>query len=124
MKRNIRTRGDIELLVKVFYDKVKLDPVIGPVFTTAIRGKWEKHLSVVADFWENALFFTGVYVGNPIASLRKLHKTFTLYDEHFNHWVDLFTQTIDELFEGEKASLAKTRAHNIATVMKIKVLQA
>jgi hypothetical protein len=28
----------------------------------------------------------------------------------FNLWVNLFKQTVDELFEGEKAELAKQRA--------------
>jgi len=41
--------------------------------------------------------------------------------EHFQKWLLLFTETVDQLFEGEKAELAKQRATSIATVMQIKM---
>ena len=41
--------------------------------------------------------------------------------EHLDQWVNIFTQTVDENFGGEKASLIKTRAISIATLMKIKI---
>ena len=123
MKKDIKTKEDIELLVRSFYDKVKIDPVIGHIFTTVIKVNWEKHLPVMFDFWENTLFYTGSYSGNPIESHRRLHKIFPLNEEHFKRWVALFTETVDELFEGEKAQLAKQRAFSISTVMKIKILQ-
>ncbi|HLG39529.1 MAG TPA: group III truncated hemoglobin [Chitinophagaceae bacterium] len=122
MKKDIKTREDIELLVQTFYDKAKTDPVIGHIFTTVFKINWEKHLQVMFDFWENTLFFTGSYTGNPIESHRRIHKIFPLNDEHFKQWVVLFTETVDELFEGEKALLAKQRAFSISTVMKIKIL--
>jgi hemoglobin len=123
MKKDIKTREDIELLVRAFYDKVKTDPVIGHLFTSVFKINWEKHFSVMYDFWENILFYTGSYAGNPIESHQRFHKIFPLNEEHFKRWVVLFTETVDELFEGEKALLAKQRAFSIATVMKIKILQ-
>lgn len=122
MKKDIKTREDIELLVQTFYKKVKADPVIGHIFTSVFKVNWERHLPVMFDFWENTLFFTGSYTGNPIESHRRIHKLFPLNDEHFRQWVVLFTETVDELFEGEKALLAKQRAFSISTVMKIKIL--
>ena len=122
MKKDIRTRADIELLVTTFYDKVKVDPVIGHIFTKVFSVNWEKHLPVMFGFWENTLFYTGSYGGNPMESHRRLHNIFPLNDEHFNRWVLLFTRTVDELFEGEKSLLAKQRAVSISTVMKIKIL--
>jgi len=123
MKKDIETRGDIELLVNAFYEKVKVDPVIGPIFMDVFFVHWEKHLHVMFDFWENALFYTGSYAGNPMVVHQKVHRVFPLNDEHFKRWLLLFTGTIDELFEGAKAVLAKQRAISIATVMKIKILQ-
>lgn len=122
MKKDIHTRKDIELLITTFYEKVKADPVIGCIFTEIIKVNWDKHLPVMYDFWENALFYTGSYSGNPMASHQKLHRIFPLNDEHFKRWVLIFTGTVDELFEGEKALLAKERAISISTVMKIKIL--
>jgi hemoglobin len=83
---------------------------------------WNKHLPVMYDFWESILFFTASYNGNPMAVHGHLHRLANLNKEHFNVWLKLFTSTVDELFEGEKAELAKQRAASIATVMQMKLL--
>ena len=123
MKRDIKTRGDIELLVTTFYDEIRFDPVIGHIFTRVIGANPEKYLHLMTNFWENTLFYTGSYVGNPIEAHRRLNKMFHLRDEHFRRWVKLFTATIDKLFEGQKALLAKQRASAISTIIKTKILQ-
>jgi hemoglobin len=123
MKKDITTRSDIELLVTSFYDKVINDEVIGHIFTKLIQVNWEKHLPVMFDFWENTLFFTGSYTGNPLNTHRKLHKIFPLQRIYFERWLELFNSTINEYFEGEKAELARQRAKSIATVMRIKILE-
>ena len=121
MKKDIESRDDIELLVKSFYEKVKIDPVIGSIFTDIARVNWEKHLPVMFDFWENTIFYTGSYLGNPMKSHQNLNKLFPLTKEHFSRWNQLFASTIDELFEGDKAVLAKQRAISISTVMQLKL---
>ena len=121
MKKDIESRADIELLVKSFYEKVKIDPVIGSIFTDIARVNWEKHLPVMFDFWENTIFYTGSYSGNPMKSHQNLNKLFPLTKEHFSRWNQLFASTIDELFEGDKAVLAKQRAISISTVMQLKL---
>jgi len=40
---------------------------------------------------------------------------------HFKHWLSSFNDSVDELFEGQMAHTAKSRALSIATVMKIKI---
>lgn len=124
MKKDIKTPADVQLLVDTFYEKVKSDSVIGPVFTEQFRVNWKRHLQTMYAFWENALFFTGDYTGNPIASHRQMNKKYPFRPEYFQAWLSLFTATVDELFEGEKALLAKQRALSISTVMRIKVLEA
>ncbi|HSC36735.1 MAG TPA: group III truncated hemoglobin [Chitinophagaceae bacterium] len=122
MKSDIRTRADIELLVKSFYEQVIKDPLIGHIFTTVFRVNFEKHLPVMFDFWENAIFFTGGYTGNPMKTHEALNKLYPLEKRHFERWVSLFVSTVDALFEGEKAELARQRAISISTVMQIKIL--
>lgn len=122
VKKDIETKKDIELLVNAFYEKVKADSLIGPIFTQVFKVNREKHLQVMYDFWENALFYSGTYSGNPMALHKRLHQIFDLREEHFQRWSKLFTGTVDELFEGEKAALAKQRAISISTVLKIKIL--
>jgi len=109
------------LLVKSFYEKVKIDPVIGSIFTDIARVNWEKHLPVMFDFWENTIFYTGSYSGNPMKSHQNLNRLFPLTKEHFSRWNQLFASTMDELFEGDKAVLAKQRAISISTVMQLKL---
>lgn len=124
MKTDILNREDIQKLVLTFYDKVKQDQVIGYIFNDVAKVNWEKHLPVMYDFWESVLFGTGGYSGNPMVTHTKLHEQTPLSAEHFNQWKAIWTKTVDELFEGDIAELAKQRAVSIATVMHIKVTQA
>ena len=122
MKKDIENRKDIEFLMNSFYEKVKPDPVIGYIFTDVMKVNWERHLPMIYDFWENSLFYTGGYNGNLLEIHRRLNKVIPLTTKHFKRWTDLFAATVDELFEGEKAFLAKQRAISISTVMQIKIL--
>ena len=122
MKKDIRTRRDIERLVDRFYDKVKADDLLGPVFNDVARVNWEKHLPVMYDFWDNTIFFSGTYSGNPMLLHQHLHGRFALTEAHFHRWIDLFNATIDEFFSGDNASMAKQRAESIAVVIRSKIL--
>ena len=122
MKTDIENRKDIQLLINSFYDKVKTDPVIGFIFNDIMRVNWAKHLPVMYDFWENTLFYTGGYIGNPMEIHRQLNQVIPLSAQHFQQWTHLFTTTVDELFAGEKAALAKQRAISISTVIQVKIL--
>lgn len=122
MKKDIKTREDIELLVTCFYDKVKIDDTIGYIFNDVAKVNWEKHLPAMFNFWENVLLFTGEYTGNPMAIHQHLNKIEPLTKAHFRRWEQLFLQTLDELFEGEKTTLARQRALSISTVMQIKIV--
>lgn len=122
MKKDIQTTGDIKLLIDHFYEHVVEDPAIGYIFTDSIKVNWEKHLPIMYSFWENTLFYTGSYTGNPMIIHQRIHQVVRLTAEHFERWTTLFVSTVDKYFEGEKAELAKQRAVSIATVMKIKLL--
>ena len=123
MKKDIENREDIKLLVDTFYRKVVADDTIGFIFTDIVKMDWAKHLPMMYDFWENALFYSGTYTGNPMNLHRHLHHIRPLDGKHFARWVALFAETIDEFFEGEKAILARRRAMRIAIIMEEKILQ-
>ncbi|MDB5231319.1 MAG: group hemoglobin [Chitinophagaceae bacterium] len=122
MKPDITSREDIENLLKHFYDKAFNDELIGFFFTEVAHLDLETHLPIIANFWENIIFANGKYKGNAIQPHHALHQLSPFKDEHFDRWVSLFNQTIDELFEGTNAELAKQRALSIATIMKIKII--
>ena len=121
MKKDISNRADIQQLIDAFYNKVRADDVIGYLFNDVAKVDWPKHLPHMYDFWENIIFQTGGFRGNPMTAHMQLHQQSPLNAEHFKRWLQLFSQTVDELFEGEKAELAKQRALSIATMMQLKV---
>jgi hemoglobin len=119
-KQDITRSRDIELLVTSFYKRVAKAPVINHFFTDT---SWDTHMQTMVRFWENALFYTGNYQGNPMEIHRHIHHIKKLDSIHFDTWLQLFEATVDDLFEGEVANLAKQKARNIATVMQIKILE-
>ena len=122
MLTDLEDRTDIELLVNSFYNKVKVDEKIGPFFNDVARIDWNKHLPTMYDFWEMTLLHKGDYKGNTVRVHQALNERSPLRKEHFEHWVSLFQSTVDELFKGVNAELAKTRALSIATIMQVKIL--
>jgi hemoglobin len=122
MKTDIQNREDVIRLVDAFYDKIKTDTVIGFLFNDVAQVNWSTHLPRMYDFWENILFYTGNFEGNPMLKHKQLHGKHPLTKVHFQHWNQLFNQTVDELFVGEKAEEIKKRAMNISEVMQIKTI--
>ena len=122
MKADINHRDDIENLIIAFYDKVIPDPVIGFIFTKIVKMHWELHIPIIVDFWETILLDNPVYKKNAMEVHFDLNKIIKLEKIHFDTWLSLFTSTVDELFEGKIATLAKTRATSIAAVMQYKMM--
>lgn len=121
MKQDISTVADIETMVNQFYDKVKADETIGFLFTEVARIDWETHLPRMYEFWNMVIFAEGGFVGNPMAAHMRLNVRHPLTSQHFARWKSLFYQTVDELFEGEVAEQAKTKAKSIAAIMEQRV---
>lgn len=122
MKTDIKDRKDIEVLVNAFYEKVKEDKTIGYLFNDVAQVNWETHLPKMYNFWENILFYTGNYEGNPMLKHKELHQKSTMNAEHFNRWNSLFSETVDAFFEGKNACEIKSRAANIAAAMMYKTV--
>jgi hemoglobin len=55
----------IERLVRRFYEKVRGDALLGPVFAARIRD-WEPHLQRMCAFWSSVALMSGRYHGNPM----------------------------------------------------------
>jgi hemoglobin len=123
MKKDITGREDLFLLVKVFYEKLLADNSISYLFTDVAKINLEHHLPVLVDFWDSILFQSDTYRKNAMQLHMVLHQQSPLQKHHFETWLRYFKETVDELFEGEKAFLAKERATSIATVMQIKISQ-
>ena len=123
MKKDIASREDLLKLVSKFYEKLLADDSINYLFTDIAKIDLAHHLPLLVDFWDSVLFQSDTYHKNAMQPHINLHQRSPLQEQHFETWLRYFNETVDELFEGEKAFLAKERALSIATVMKIKLKQ-
>ena len=92
--------------------------MIGYIFTEIAKVNWERHLPSCVNFWENALFYSGTYKGNPLELHKHLHRVMPLEPRHFDQWIRIFNETIDELFNGPKADLKPKKGPSIAQIMQ------
>lgn len=120
-KNDITNRADVELLVNTFYNKVQKDKTLGYIFNDVAKVNWETHLPKMYNFWSSLLLGDYSYAGNPMLTHISLSKKTPITDTEFNAWKMLFNQTVDELFEGTKATEAKTKAANVAKIMLAKI---
>ncbi len=114
IKHDIEVEEDITSLVHQFYTKVHNDDLLAPVFNSIIKDNWDKHLQTMCNFWSSILLYSKKYLNDPMAK----HLPLPLEKKHFDKWLILFEETVDELFSGDIATTAKTRANNIARIMK------
>lgn len=125
MKQDIKTRDDVFLLVSSFYVKVRKDAVLGPFFNNVITD-WDAHIHRLTDFWESSLFLKTKYLGNPLAVHVKVDQenNNSISELHFGLWLNLWFETIDELFMGDYADNAKQRARKMGTFLYLNIFQA
>lgn len=100
---------EISNLVDRFYAKVRLDPVIGPIFNAAIED-WPAHLSILKDFWSTVLLTNPRYKGDPLSK----HLELPIEPQHFERWLQLFEETAHEVMPAEHASIVIIKSHRIA----------
>lgn len=122
---DIQNREDVALLVNTFYTKIRTNDELGPIFNTAIKD-WDSHLIHLTNFWESQLFRKNVFSGNPLKKHVEVDENNNnqLTNDLFGLWLQFWLGTIDELFEGELADLAKDRARNIASFMFMEIFRS
>lgn len=116
-KNDLQGPAEIERLVNAFYEKVRSDEMLGFIFDGIASVDWDVHLPKMYAFWEKVLFGTGIYIGNPLASHARLMPLTEMGKPQFDRWLELFQQTVDELFEGPNAVHIKNIAEDMANVI-------
>lgn len=122
-KEDIQNREDLLLLMQEFYKKLLADDSINYLFTEVAKIDLAHHLTVLVDFWDAILFQSDTYRKNAMQPHMELHQQSPLQKHHFETWLRYFKSSVDDLFEGKIAFVAKERATSIATVMQIKISQ-
>jgi hemoglobin len=108
--KDIETPADVKTLVDTFYAKVNRDELLAPIFNDTAQVDWAKHLPTMYSFWESMLFRTGDYQGVPFPK----HAVLPLQQVHFERWLTLFDEAVNENFSGPKSEQTKGQALCIA----------
>ena len=118
---DIAGRPEVIRLVDRFYETVRADETLGPIFDQIAEVDWESHLPKMYNFWQTVLFREGGYKGDPIVAHANLLSKVELGRDKFDHWLALFKGTVDELFEGAHAEHIKRCAEDMANVIHGKI---
>lgn len=120
MQRNdITSLNDIKQLVDAFYGKVRADEILAGIFHDRIQDRWPEHLEKMYRFWQTLLLDEHTYFGAPFPP----HAKMPVKQQHFERWLALFEETVNELFVGEKAEEAKWRGRKMAQMFEWKIEQ-
>ncbi len=115
--KDITTLNDIKLLVDSFYQSVREDLLIGPIFNAKLENRWPMHLEKMYTFWQTVLLGDHTYFGSPFPP----HARLEVSQNHFDRWLNLWYGTIDKNFAGEKAEEAKWRGDKMAELFLAKI---
>lgn len=117
MVRQIENLEDIKLLVNTFYDKVRKDDLLADIFNQVVQDNWPKHLEKMYRFWQTVLLADHTYYGSPFLP----HAQLPVQKTHFDRWLKLFVETLNEHFVGKKKDEAKWRAERMANMFYHKI---
>jgi hemoglobin len=111
--------GVLRTLVHAFYDKVRRDAVLGPIFEARIKD-WGPHLERMVAFWSSVALMTGRYHGRPVPA----HTPLPIEGAHFDRWLALFRETAREVCTPAGGAHVIERAERIARSLHIAVVEA
>lgn len=80
-------------MVDDFYDRVRADPRLGPIFETHLGADWGPHLARMKRFWASVALNAGGYSGKPVAAHQRIEGA---EREDFARWLTLFRATLDD----------------------------
>ncbi len=106
----------LRILVDRFYDRVRADTELGPIFNDAIHD-WPEHLDKLTAFWSSVMLTSGRYKGQPVPAHVK-HKS-RITPALFDRWLALWARTTNELMAPDAAAALQDRANRIAQSLQL-----
>ncbi|MGH6696610.1 group III truncated hemoglobin [Sphingopyxis sp.] len=106
----------LERLIPAFYDRVRADVDIGPLFNAAVHD-WPGHLEKLVAFWSSVMLTTGRYKGSPVAEHLK-HKA-AITPAMFDRWLAIWADTTNELLAPASATALQGKAARIAESLQL-----
>ena len=114
------SESEIKNLVYSFYDKVREDAELAPVFNDVIQDNWTQHLEKMCDFWSSAMLMTNRYHGNPMLKHMQVK---TIKPRHFERWLELFREATKEVLTDDVAKQFDARAERIAEALQSRLFE-
>ena len=90
----------ISTLVDTFYERVRDNSLLGPVFERVVAGNWDRHLDTMKRFWGSMALGLKSYDGRPMPKHMALEG---LTPEHFATWLELFYKTLQDTAPSQAA---------------------
>ncbi|MSR19688.1 MAG: group III truncated hemoglobin [Gemmatimonadetes bacterium] len=109
------TEQEIRDLVFAFYERVREDELLGPVFEARLEGRWAPHLEKMCDFWSSILLATGRFSGNPAETHARVPG---ISPAHFDRWLELFQRTAGDTLRPHIAADVVGPAHRMRVVLE------
>jgi len=104
----------IERLVRTFYGRARLDPLIGPIFENKVED-WEGHVACLCAFWSSVALMSGRYHGKPMVA----HLSLPVDTPHFDRWLEIFAETARDICPAPAAAHFLERAYRIAESLEL-----
>lgn len=106
----------IHELIHKFYDRVRQDETLGPIFNAVIKENWPVHLERMCTFWSSIALKTGAYKGQPVPKHMAING---LSPAHFKIWLRLFRLTAIEVCGQDIGLHFIQRAEQIAESLQL-----
>lgn len=119
MKHDAITEQSLTELVDAFYERVRQDDLIGPVFNDAIHD-WPDHLGKLQAFWSSVMLTSGRYKGRPLPAHMK-HAA-RISPASFERWLALWKATTEDLLDPESATALQDKAARIAESLSMGIV--
>lgn len=115
--QDINTFEDVKSLVDTFYQNVRNNSTLGPIFESYLAGHWNEHLEKLYRFWQTVLLREPAYYGKPVP----VHFKMEIGEAHFTIWLNIWNNTVDNLFAGSNADRAKLRGRTMSEAFLKKI---
>ncbi len=112
------SEGDIRTLVDTFYDTIRADDLLGPIFEKHVRD-WSLHLPKMYNFWSAVALRTGRYAGRPLEAHESIP---SLTQAHFDRWIFLWESTVTEVIHPDARKAFVLSARRMAASLAARLI--
>lgn len=102
-------------LVARFYERVRADDLLGPIFEARVHD-WPAHVAKLSAFWSSVTLMSGRFKGSPMAAHLAIPG---LEPAHFDRWLGLWRDTARACCPPAAAQLFSAKAEMIAQSLSL-----